>query len=121
MLAVILVVTQVTLRVSSLFCAFDKSRQWIFAGTWPISGEFDTHQKLIYEAVLDIQNQLIDTLTNNAEKETVDSLYHKMLTVLGWNLEALGLVSADVARDPASLSAACREFCPHHVSHYLGM
>ena len=24
-------------------------------------------------------------------------------------------------RDEAKLHAACNEFCPHHVAHYLGM
>ena len=76
---------------------------------------------MIYEAVLDIQEQLIACLTLDAGKESVDKLYKKMQAILGEKLTELGLVSQEVANDPAKLNAACTEFCPHHVSHYLGM
>ena len=33
----------------------------------------------------------------------------------------LGLVSHEVANNEVKLTAACTEFCPHHVCHYLGM
>ena len=44
-----------------------------------------------------------------------------MLTFLGENLLDLGIITPEVAKDEAKLHAACNEFCPHHVSHYLGM
>lgn len=89
--------------------------------TWPLCGKFSPPQKLIYEAVLDVQEKLISCLTLDAGKETVDNLYKKMQTSLGEKMASIGLVSEEVANDPIKLNAACTEFCPHHVSHYLGM
>merc|ERR1719273_1126736 len=34
--------------------------------TWPLSGKFNSYQKLIYDAVLDIQTQLITLLKEEA-------------------------------------------------------
>ena len=89
--------------------------------TWPLSGRFDTYQKLLYQAVLDIQIELIEKVSTNAEEQTVDKLYRTMLTALGERLVDLGIINQDIANDEAKLQAACNEFCPHHVSHYLGM
>ena len=89
--------------------------------TWPISGKFETHQKLLYEAVLDIQLSLIEKLVNAAETESVDKLYRSMLNLLGEHLLDLGIITHEISRDEARLNAACSEFCPHHVSHYLGL
>ena len=68
--------------------------------TWPMSGRFDAHQKLLYEAVLDIQLQLIEKLSgsNAAEHQSVDKLYRSMLTILGERLVDLGIISHEVAR-----------------------
>ena len=68
--------------------------------TWPMSGRFDPHQKLLYEAVLDIQLQLIEKLSgsNAAEHQSVDKLYRIMLTILGERLVDLGIISHEVAR-----------------------
>ena len=45
----------------------------------------------------------------------------KSSLLLGENLCDLGIISPDIAKDEAKLQAACSEFCPHHVAHYLGM
>ena len=57
--------------------------------TWPLSGKFNDYQKLIYEAVLDIQTQLISLLKEDAGKYTVDMLYRKMQVALGEKLEGV--------------------------------
>ena len=61
---------------------------------------FYPHQKLLYEAVLDIQLQLIENLSgsNAAEHQSVDKLYRSMLTILGERLVDLGIISHEVAR-----------------------
>ena len=53
--------------------------------TWPLSGKFDNlPQRLVYEAVLDVQNTLITALQQNHYSDrgnrtwTVDSLYYEM-------------------------------------------
>ena len=45
----------------------------------------------------------------------------KSSLLLGENLCDLGIISPETAKDEAKLHAACSEFCPHHVAHYLGM
>ena len=52
--------------------------------TWPLSGKFnELPQRLVYEAVLDVQKTLISTLQQNHSGDhsrswTVDSLYYEM-------------------------------------------
>ena len=50
--------------------------------TWPLSGKFSPHQKLIYEVVLDIQQRLLTSLSENASKLTVDQLYRLVKRLL---------------------------------------
>jgi len=89
--------------------------------TWPLSGNFSRPQKLIYQVVLDIQRQLLSALSNNAGNITVDHLYKLMQEALGRHLLNIGLLPEDLANDSFKLNEAASEFCPHHVSHYLGM
>ncbi len=71
--------------------------------TWPLSGQFDMAQKTVYEAVLDIQEQLIAILYADAATMTIDKLYKKMQRLLGEKLMDLGLVSREIS--PADLLA----------------
>ena len=89
--------------------------------TWPLSGKFSPHQKLIYEVVLDIQQRLLSSLSENAATLTIDQLYRKMQALIGEHLLNLGLIPQELAHDEFRLSEASGEFCPHHVSHYLGL
>ena len=90
--------------------------------TWPLSGKFSRPQKLIYQVVLDIQRKLLSALSNHAGgKMTVDHLYKLMQEALGQHLLNIGLLPEDLANDSFRLNEAASEFCPHHVSHYLGM
>lgn len=89
--------------------------------TWPLSGQFSQPQKLIYEAVLDVQESLIRKVAVDAGGETVDRLYKEMLTLLGEKLIDIGLIPRKIASDKIEVDAATREFCPHHVTHYLGL
>ena len=59
---------------------------------WPASGKFSPAQKLVYEAVLDIQTRLIDLLSGQEDLVTVDWLYHQMQKILSEHLVELGLV-----------------------------
>ena len=61
--------------------------------TWPISGKFSAAQKALYEAVLDVQKDLIKTL----EKfPTLNELFDYMCLLLGRRLQDIGLVSRTV-------------------------
>ena len=67
--------------------------------TWPLSGHFDNLPKrLVYEAVLDVQQTLIKALQHNDVKDgfgskwTVDGLYHEMKKLFRPHLVNLGLI-----------------------------
>ena len=89
--------------------------------TWPLSGRFSDAQKLIYQVVLDIHRQLLSALSENAGKLSVDHLYKLMQAALGQHLLNIGLIPSELANDSFRLNEAASEFCPHHVSHYLGL
>ncbi|XP_017789489.1 PREDICTED: probable Xaa-Pro aminopeptidase 3 [Habropoda laboriosa] len=84
--------------------------------TWPINGTFTQQQKILYDIVLDIQNILIDKLK---ELPSLDQLYHDMCSLLGKRLQEIGLIPKHFSRN--ELLSAVYTYCPHHVSHYLGM
>lgn len=83
--------------------------------TWPAAGQFSDGQLSVYEAVLDTQQRLIASIVPGVT--TIDGLYKDMQDILGRNLQSIGLID----KDTEYLSARTHEFCPHHVSHYLGM
>jgi len=84
--------------------------------TWPISGTFLPHQLRMYEAVLDTQQKLIQSIEPG--RTTIDGLYRKMLVLLGKNLLDIGLIGA---AEEKFIGTRAATFCPHHVSHHLGM
>jgi len=84
--------------------------------TWPTDGTFSDPMKCMYEAVLSTQRKLMKTITPYSS--TVDGLYNQMMDILGEQLVSTGLVSD---ADKNLLKARAHDFCPHHVSHYLGM
>ncbi|XP_017757337.1 PREDICTED: probable Xaa-Pro aminopeptidase 3 [Eufriesea mexicana] len=84
--------------------------------TWPINGTFTQEQKILYDIVLDIQNILIHKLR---ELPSLDQLYHDMCSLLGKRLQESSLIPKHLNRN--ELLSAVYTYCPHHVSHYLGM
>ncbi|XP_076285211.1 xaa-Pro aminopeptidase 3-like isoform X4 [Lasioglossum baleicum] len=84
--------------------------------TWPINGKFTPEQKVLYDIILDIQNILICRLK---EMPSLDQLFHDMCTLLGRRLQDIGLIPKQLTGE--KLLSAAYTYCPHHVSHYLGM
>lgn len=84
--------------------------------TWPINGKFTSQQREIYEVVLNVQKHLIKLCENYP---TLDSLFDSMCLLLGKGLQEIGLIPK-LLNNQALIKAAY-QFCPHHVSHYLGM
>ncbi|XP_076161817.1 xaa-Pro aminopeptidase 3 isoform X2 [Ptiloglossa arizonensis] len=84
--------------------------------TWPINGTFTQEQKILYNIVLDIQNILINRLK---EMPSLDQLFQDMCFLLGERLQEIGLIPKHFSGD--KLLSATYSYCPHHVSHYLGM
>lgn len=84
--------------------------------TWPINGTFTPQQRILYEIVLDVQKTLTSQL---AEMPTLDQVFHDMCILLGQRLQEVGLIPSTLTGE--KLRAAAYSYCPHHVSHYLGM
>lgn len=86
--------------------------------TWPVNGNFTEPQRVLYEIVLSLQNDLMRTLLN-AGGLTLDELFDTMCLLLGKYLQEIHLIPRD--KCGYELARAAYKFCPHHVSHYLGM
>ncbi|KAK4318201.1 hypothetical protein Pmani_010778 [Petrolisthes manimaculis] len=84
--------------------------------TWPISGDFTGAQRDVYEAVLEVQQAVIATA---AHRPTLDQLFSAMCAKLGKVLQELCILP--LSYGDGQLMRAAYQFCPHHVSHYLGM
>ncbi|XP_056609827.1 xaa-Pro aminopeptidase 3 [Triplophysa dalaica] len=84
--------------------------------TWPVNGKFSPAQRELYEAVLEVQ---LACLSQCNPGVSLDYIYSTMLTLLGRQLKELRIIPGDTS-DTDTIKAA-RQFCPHHVGHYLGM
>ncbi|XP_059490962.1 xaa-Pro aminopeptidase 3-like [Neocloeon triangulifer] len=85
--------------------------------TWPLNGRFSGPQLAAYEAVLDVQQRLIELLKTN--RPTLNQLFAEMCRLLGANLKDLCLLPPTSSGQ--ELMAGAHSYCPHHVSHFLGM
>ncbi|CAO1392874.1 unnamed protein product [Diamesa serratosioi] len=86
--------------------------------TWPVNGNFTDPQRILYEIVLSLQKDLIRTVLNTGG-QTLDELFDTMCLQLGHYLQEVNLIPKD--KTGYDLARAAYKFCPHHVSHYLGM
>jgi len=83
---------------------------------WPVNGRFDRYQKQAYEALLDVQVSLIEFCK---QSPPLDILFQRMCHLLGKNLQEIGFGTDSISC--AQRSQMGYSFCPHHVSHYLGL
>ncbi|XP_058832127.1 xaa-Pro aminopeptidase 3-like [Topomyia yanbarensis] len=86
--------------------------------TWPISGKFSDPQRVLYEVLAQVQTELLQCLQHEGG-ETLDQLFDTMCLKIGKYLQEIGLIPKSVKG--MDLARAAYKFCPHHVSHYLGM
>lgn len=86
--------------------------------TWPINGSFTPAQQTLYDVILTLQKDLINTLLCDGGK-TLNELFDTMCLKLGFYLQEIGLIPKSAS--DLELARAAYNFCPHHVSHYLGM
>lgn len=84
--------------------------------TWPINGTFTPKQRILYEIVLDVQKSLINKLK---DMPSLDQLFQDMFAILSQRLQEENLLPKHLSGN--KLLAAAYTYCPHHVSHYLGM
>ncbi|CAG2113368.1 unnamed protein product, partial [Medioppia subpectinata] len=88
--------------------------------TWPINGNFGTNRLRndLYEALCEVQSDLIAAVSSDSMM-TLDLLFKLMCDLLGKVLLEFNVLNTTVsAQEAASLA---HRFCPHHVSHYLGL
>lgn len=85
--------------------------------TFPVDGKFTDAQKILYEIVLQTQTNLIRILQEKSC--SLDELFEVMCLELGKCLKEIGFIPKHLAG--VDLARAAYKFCPHHVSHYLGM
>lgn len=50
---------------------------------------------------------------------SLDDVFHDMCLIMGQQLQEIGLIPKDLQGN--NLISAAYSYCPHHVSHYLGM
>uniref|UniRef100_A0A915JXX1 Peptidase M24 domain-containing protein n=1 Tax=Romanomermis culicivorax TaxID=13658 RepID=A0A915JXX1_ROMCU len=84
---------------------------------WPVSGKFNAAQKEVYEVLLKVQVDLIQYLENTRPVSLRD-FYTTMIDLLTIGLSELGLFTNESLDARRCLADS---FCPHHVSHYLGL
>lgn len=89
--------------------------------TWPVAGKFNNeHHRALYEMVLKLQTDLIKHVQPGI---SLDELFRIMSEYLIKGLEELGIIHKGTfdARSSSKGHEIALRFCPHHVSHYLGM
>ncbi|EDW66039.1 xaa-Pro aminopeptidase 3 [Drosophila virilis] len=87
--------------------------------TWPVSGQFTDPQRTLYDMMEQLQKETIELIMQPGG-ETLDQMFETTCYRLGKYLQEIGLVGKDLT-DHKELATQGYKFCPHHVSHYLGM
>ncbi|XP_077302776.1 xaa-Pro aminopeptidase 3 [Arctopsyche grandis] len=85
--------------------------------TWPVNGKFTEAQAVLYDIVLSVQSTLL--LILKEQRPTLDRLFDLMCQILGSYLKEEGIISKSVTG--SELITTAYKYCPHHVSHYLGL
>ncbi|KAG7303871.1 hypothetical protein JYU34_010773 [Plutella xylostella] len=97
------------------------SQRWLYnsdiSRTWPVSGHYSKHQRILYELVLAVQKRLIELLSEY--RPPLDQLFDSMCRLLGQHLQQEGILPRNI--DGNELIGKAYRLCPHHVSHYLGL
>lgn len=84
--------------------------------TWPVSGQFSSEQKAIYELVLKAQNVAINLVKpGRVHHEGFDAA----MRILSDGLVDLGLLKGD--KDSVYKSGAYSRFTMHGISHWIGL
>ena len=98
--------------------------------TWPIGGKFNSPQRELYQACLNVQ---LHCLEHCLPGTTIQRLYNLMMRKMGEELSNLGLMDkkefesvtsrndSEYDRLPMYYLKKLSAFCPHDVGHYLGL
>jgi Xaa-Pro aminopeptidase len=87
--------------------------------TWPVSGSFtNDRQRSLYEMVLYVQSEVLKKVEPG---NTLERLFKTMGPLVMSGLQELGIVKKSIDVNSLGATDLTLRFCPHHVSHYLGM
>jgi Xaa-Pro aminopeptidase len=86
---------------------------------WPVDNQINLSSLhfALYQALCEVQKELIQRIEVN--RTTLNQLLQEQTNLLGTVLKEFNLISKS-ATDQSTREAVLR-FCPHHVSHYLGL
>ena len=88
--------------------------------TIPVNGKFTRRQLDIYQAVLDVQRQMIDKYINPGV--TIDFLNQKSKELMAQRLVDLKLLDKQVLHQPQdTIIDKVNKYYPHGLSHFLGL
>ncbi|CAB3221610.1 unnamed protein product [Arctia plantaginis] len=109
------------LRDGDMILVDSGCQRWLYnsdiSRTWPVSGKFTKHQRILYELVLAVQKRLIEILGEH--RPPLDQLFDSMCRLLGKHLQQEGILPKNI--EGQELIGKAYRLCPHHVSHYLGL
>lgn len=86
--------------------------------TLPVSGRFSPRQRQVYEAVLRVQKEAIALLQPG---NTLEAYQAEVGRRMESELVGLGLLDAAALDAPSPDKPPYRTFCPHGISHHLGL
>jgi Xaa-Pro aminopeptidase len=84
--------------------------------TWPLSGRYSDAQRALYEAVLDVNERVIEACV--ADGTTTMNGLHRLS--LQWTLEHLMSLGIASRTDP-QLGSRVQRYFPHAIGHWLGL
>jgi len=84
--------------------------------TWPLGGRYSAAQRALYEAVLDVNERIIDACVADG-KTSLNSLHRLSLQWTYEHLVSMGLLN----RNDRQSYARCQRYYPHAIGHWLGL
>ena len=84
--------------------------------TWPLGGRFNDGQRALYEAVLDVNERVIEACVADG-RTSLNSLHRMSLHLMFEHMVQLGLLR----REDADASRRCQRYFPHAIGHWLGL
>ena len=86
--------------------------------TWPASGRFSDPQRRVYEAVLRVQQEVVDAVRPGS---TFNQLNTMACRGLLREMKELGLVDASASVDELMEKQAYKPYYMHSIGHWIGM
>ena len=86
--------------------------------TVPVSGKFSERQKLVYNAVLNVQKSAIKLLVPGS---TLDEYHKEVGNIMESELIRLGLLDPKLVKNQSADDPLYKKYFPHGTSHYLGL